>query len=154
MAIRRGRVSKLAAMAAEVVNHWLVTQQKALEEMVPNRLVRWFLRWVYQKYGFAAFHYDGTTYYNLEHRGVFADEADARWAANCKGGGYKQVPFNVPLPEETAQYGVHDFPQSEASADYRNRRLPFTVVPTYGLEQLEAIRRRTDAMVEEYRRSA
>lgn len=150
----KGRVNSWLSMAAEIINCWLVTQQKPLEQLVPNWLIRRLLLWVYQRYGFAAFSFDGKTYFNLEHRGVFSDEATARWWANCDGGGIKEIPFNVPLPEETAQYGKHDFPQSEFSPDYRNRRLPFTVVPTYNLERLEEMRRRTDALVEEYRQSA
>lgn len=144
-------------MAAEIVNHYLVTQQKALEELVPHWILRWFLRWVYQRYGFAAMSCHckhGVTYFNLEQRATFSDPAIARHWANCKGGAYKPIPYNVPLPEETAKYGELDYSQSEASADYRNRQLPFTVVPTYNLQRLEEIRRRTDALVEQYRQSA
>jgi hypothetical protein len=144
-------------MAAEIINHWLVFQEKPLEQVVPNRLVRWFLRWVYQHYGFAAKSCrckHGVSYFNFEPRGTFPNEADARWMANCDGGGLKEIPFNAALGEETAQYGVYDCPQSEASAEYRNRRLPFTFVPTSDLERIAGIKQRTDAFVEEFRQSA
>ncbi len=146
-------------MAAEIVNHYLVTQQKALEELVPHWIVRWFLRWVYQHYGFAAMSCKckhGVTYFNLEQRATFSDPAEARHWANCSGGAYKPIPHDPPqpLPDQTAQYGELDYPQSEASSDYRNRKLPFTVVPTYNLERREEMRRSTDALVEEYRQSA
>lgn len=141
-------------MAAEVINHWLVFQEKPLHEVVPNRFVRWFLRWVYQHYGFAAKSCrckHGVTYFNFEPRGTFPNEADARWLANCPGGGLKEVPFNAALGEETAQYGLLDFPQSEASSEYRRRRLPFSFVPTADLERLSLSLQRTDELVEEYR---
>lgn len=141
-------------MAAEIVNHWLAFQEKPLHEVVGNRLVRWFLRWVYWRYGFAAKSCrckHGVTYFNFEPRGTFADEVDARWAANCPGGGLKQVPFNAALGEETATYAPSDFPQSDASSDYRNRRLPFSFVPTSELERLADIKTRTDSLVEEYK---
>lgn len=141
-------------MAAEIINHWLVFQEKPLQEVVPNRLVRWFLRWVYWRYGFAAKSCrckHGVTYFNFEPRGTFPDEADARWAANCNGGGLKQVPFNIALGEETASYGSSDFPQSEASNEYRHKRLPFSFVPTADLQRLNYGIHKTDALVDEYR---
>ncbi len=144
-------------MAAEIVNHWLAFQEKKLEEVVPNWLVRKFLRWVYWHYGFAAKSCrckHGVSYFGFEPRGTFANEADARWAANCNGGGLKQVPFNAALGEETATYAPADFPQSEASTEYRNRRLPFSFVPTAELERLAEIKLRTDSLVEEFRKSA
>lgn len=144
-------------MAAEIINHWLTFQEKSLQEVVPNRLVRLFLRWVYWRYGFAAKSCrcrHGVTYFNFEPSGTFAAESDARWAANCHGGGIKEVPFNAALGEETATYGKSDFPQSEASTEYRNRKLPFSFVPTAELERLAEIKRRTDALVEEYKKSA
>ena len=155
-AIRKDRVSEALHMAAEIVNHYLVTQQKALEELVPHWIVRWFLRWVYQHYGFAAMSCrckHGVTYFNLEQRATFSDPAEARHWANCSGGSYKPIPHDPPqpLPEITAQYGVLDFPQSEASADYRNRKLPFSVVPTADLERLGHGIRQTDSLIEEYR---
>lgn len=155
--IRSVPASKILAMATEVVNHWLAFQEKALEEVVPNWLVRRFLRWVYWRYGFAAKSCrckHGVTYFSFETCGTFADETDARWAANCNGGGFKRVPFNATLGEQTASYGPSDFPQSEVSADYRNRRLPFSFVPTVELERLAEIKQRTDSLVEEYRKSA
>lgn len=156
-ATQSDRVREALAVAAEIVNHWLAFQEKALEEVVPNRLVRKFLRWVYWHYGFAAKSCrcrHGTTYFSFEPRGTFALESDARWAANCHGGGLKQVPFNAALGEETATYAPGDFPQSEASAEYRHRRLPFSFVPTIELERLAQIKQRTDPLVEEYRKSA
>lgn len=156
-ATQLGRVREALAVAAEIVNHWLVFQEKPLKDVVPNRLVRYFLRWVYWRYGFAAKSCrckHGVTYFNFEPRGTFPNEADARWLANCDGGGLKQIPFNAALGEETGQYSACDFPQSEASAEYRHRRLPFSFVPTVELERLAEIKQRTDSLIEEYRQSA
>jgi hypothetical protein len=49
-----------------------------------------------------------------------------------------ELPLNGMLPEETAQYGKHDFPASEASSLYRNRKLPFITLPRDQLEALGA----------------
>ncbi len=119
-----------------LVNHilntmdvWLVTQRKSLESAVPNRLIRWFLRWVFQRYGFAARDYDGRSYASIEFRGAFLDEAEARWFANCEGGAVKPIPLNDALPEETVSYKAGDVPLSEASPWYRQGvELPFEAV--------------------------
>ena len=109
------------------------------------RVLRWFIRWVYDYYGF------GVTgkgeYCSFEDLGGFDNEADARWAANCRGGSVKTIPYNASLPQETVMFGQHDFPQSEASSYYRNRRLPYTAVPTDYLERLEAVVNRTQEPV-------
>lgn len=116
-------------MNEPVVNYWLVTQRKPLEDVVPHRLVRWFLRWIFKHYGFAARDHNGQCYASIEYRGVFREEGDARWAARCPGGAVKPIPFNSALPEETVQYGVGDVPLSEASQFYRKGvRLPFVAV--------------------------
>src|SRR5215204_840188 len=62
---------------------YLATQQKPLDAhpTMPG-VVKWFLRRVYDYYGFAATDHNGRAYCSVEHRGVFDHEGDARWAAN------------------------------------------------------------------------
>ena len=108
---------------------WLVTQRKSLESAVPNRLIRWFLRWVFAHYGFAARDHDGRSYASIEYRGAYTTESAARYAASCDGGAYKPIPFNEALPEETVSYKAGDVPLSEASSWYRQGvELPFEAV--------------------------
>lgn len=116
---------------------YLVRQQKVLDDYPMPQVLRWFLRWVYNHYGFAGNGCKCGCYCSFEDRGVFVDEADARWAANCHGGSYKQVPLDAALPEETCRFGIHDFPQSEASPMYRNRQLPYCTVPSRQIEWLQ-----------------
>lgn len=108
---------------------------------------RWLARLVYR-------HINWSPDYGIEYQGVYDNEAAARHAASIPGGFYIELPFNAELPQETTSFGAHDFPLSEASSEYRNRRFPFVAVPAYGLEKLEEMRRRTDALVEEYKQSA
>jgi len=116
---------------------WIALQQKSLDDdrCVP-RLIKWLLRWIYNHYGWAATDHDGHSYCKLEFRGTFDNEADARWAASCPGGSYRSLPHNAALPEETCQFGVHDFPLSSASPGYRHRSLPFITVPRADFEAL------------------
>lgn len=149
-----------------VKDHWLATQRKPLEEVEPIWLLRWLLRKYFQWRGFACRSHvcnnedgrhrhgktipcpncqtsvavlcDGKCYASIEYRGTFAEQAAARWAANCPGGEVKPIPFNAPLPEETVSYGVGDVPQSEASQFYRKGvALPFIAVPRERMAQLE-----------------
>lgn len=127
---------------AKVVDHYLVTQRKTLEEVEPIWVIRWLLRKYFQWRGFACRSHcgecDGKCYASVEYRGTFEDLGDARWAANCKGGEVKPIPFNAALPEETVQYGVGDVPMSEASQFYRRGvALPFTAVSREMLARLE-----------------
>lgn len=130
------------AAAVKLVDHYLVTQRKTLEDVEPI----WFIRWLLRKYfawrGFACRSHcgecDGRCYASIEYRGTFADKGAARWAANCYGGEVKPIPFNALLPEETVQYGVGDVPMSEAAQFYRKGvALPFIAVPRDKLAQLE-----------------
>ena len=124
---------KIPAKVVAVADLWLVTQRKPLETTVPNRWVRWLLRWVFSYYGFACRSHcdcDGSCYASIEYRGVFSDEADARWWASCPGGAYKPLPFNMGLPEETVNYKAGDVPFSEMSAEYRKGiSMPYIPVP-------------------------
>ena len=139
-------------MVAAITNLSLVTQRKPLEDVVPNRFIRWLLRRIYEHYGFAARDTDGKTYFNIEYRGVFTDPALARYLASCPGGAVRTVPLDAPLPEETVQYGKEDVPLSEASPDYRRGMiLPFVAVPREEVERLHESILRTNALVEEYR---
>jgi len=133
---------------------YLARQQKPLDDFDMPRVFKWFLLWIYDRYGFAATgfkvlvppdtkpnpsNWQVLDYCSYEDRGVFVKESDARWAANCTGGSHKSVPLNAALPEETCKFGIHDFPQSPASPLYRRRRLPYCAVPTRHVELLNSI---------------
>lgn len=124
----------------EVRDMWLVTQRKPLEEVEPWRWLRWVLRKYFQWRGFACRSHcncDGGCYASIEYRGVFDDEATARWAANCTGGAYKPIPFNTALPEETVSYKAGDVPMSEASQWYRRGvALPYVPIARKDLDAL------------------
>jgi hypothetical protein len=111
---------------------FLVVRRKPLSE-VPT-LYRWLARWVYFRIGWASD-------YSVEYQGVYTDEAEAYHAARGNGCSYSPVPLNASLPLETCQYGTHDTPLSEASADYRKRSLPFMAVPRKEIESLRTLER-------------
>ena len=140
----------------EVRDLQLVTQRKPLEDVVPQWWMRWFLRKVFKYYGFACRSHcgecDGQCYASIEYRGVFDDEAMARWAANCQGGAVKPIPFNAALPEETVKYKEGDVPMSEASPWYRRGvALPFEAVPRGAMERLRQKIHETDHIVERFK---
>lgn len=150
----------------EVRDMWLVTQRKALEDVEPSRWIRWILRRYFAWRGFACRGHvcnnedgrhgngktvncpncdtpvvvlcDGKCYASIEYRGVIDSEPEARYAASCKGGEYKPIPFNAALPEETVTYKAGDVPESEASRWYRRGvLLPFVAFPRSDVERLE-----------------
>lgn len=126
---------------SEVRDMFLVTQRKSLEAVEPWWWLRWLLRKYFEWRGFACRSHcncSGGCYASVEYRGVFDDEAAARFAASCEGGEYKPIPFNAALPEETVSYIPGDAPLSEASAWYRRgAMLPFVAVPRDDLQRLE-----------------
>lgn len=129
-------------MKDEVRDYWLVTQRKSLESIEPWRWLRWLLRKYFEWRGFACRSHcgecDGKCYASVEYRGVFDDEAAARFAASCEGGEYKPIPFNAALPEETVSYLPGDAPLSEVSPWYRRGAiLPFVAVPRAQIKELE-----------------
>lgn len=126
---------------SEVRNYWLVTQRKSLESVEPVRVLRWLLRKYFEWRGFACREHcgecDGKCYASIEYRGVFDDEAAARYAASCEGGEYKPIPLNAALPEETVLYIPGDAPLSEASPWYRRgAMLPYVAVKREDLDAL------------------
>lgn len=140
---------------SEVRNMFLVTQRKSLEKVEPRRWLRWLLRRYFEWRGFACRSHcncEGNCYASVEYRGVFDDEAAARFAASCEGGEYKPIPFNSALPEETVSYIPGDAPLSEASPWYRRgAALPFVAVARNELEKLQEAKNKTDEIVECYR---
>lgn len=136
----------------DMLTAYVVVQQKSLDDdkCVP-RWVKWFLRWVYRRYGWACVDRDGKSYCKLEFVGVYDNATDARWAAMIPGGSYRELPLNASLPEETCQFRVHDFPHSSASQEYRNRKLPYMAVPTRELEKLREATSHSNELVEYYR---
>lgn len=108
---------------------------------------RWLARFVYERIQWAPD-------YGIEYQGVYTDEAEARWAASGQGMFLIELPLNASLPTETCQYGVHDFPLSEASHEYRNRKFQYVAVPCGQLERLQEKIRATDPIVGEMRAKA
>jgi hypothetical protein len=126
----------------QVRDYFLVTQRKPLEDVEPIWLLRWLLRRYFKWRGFACRSHcgscDGRCYASIEYRGIFDNEAEAHYAASCKGGAYKPIPFNAALPEETVCYKAGDVPQSEESPWYRRGViLPFIPVERSQFGQLE-----------------
>lgn len=151
---------------SEVRDMFLTTQRKPLEDVEPWRWLRWILRHYFKWRGFACRSHvcenedgrhgegktvdcpncgtavvvlcDGKCYASIEYRGVYDDDAVARWVANCKGGAYKPIPFNAALSEKTVSYKAGDVPQSEASPWYRRGvLLPFVEIERSKFELLE-----------------
>ena len=124
----------------EVRDMWLVTQRKSLESVEPYWWLRWLLRKYFEWRGFACRSHcncEGGCYASIEYRGVFDDEAAARFAASCEGGEYKPIPFNAALPEATVSYAPGDAPFSEVSAWYRRgAMLPYVAVRREDLDAL------------------
>lgn len=139
----------------EVRDMFLVTQRKSLEAVEPVWVIRWMLRKYFEWRGFACRSHrncEGGCYASVEYRGVFDDEAAARFAASCEGGEYKPIPFNAALPEETVSYLTGDAPLSEVSPWYRRgAALPFVAVARRELEKLQEVKDQTDEIVEYYR---
>jgi len=90
---------------------------------------RFLARWIYKQLNWCPD-------YGIEYQGVYTDEAEARYNASAQGAFYMELPLNASLPDETAQFGVHDFPLSEASAEYRRRRFAYVSIPRVQLEAL------------------
>ena len=110
-------------------------------------LWRWLARLVYKKINWCPD-------FGIEYQGVYEDEAAARHAASMPGGFFMELPLNVELPQETAQYGKHDFPLSEASAEYRTREFAMVAVPRSSMIKLEHQIQRTQPLINEYHKSA
>lgn len=116
---------------------------------------RWLARLVYQRINWAPD-------YGIEYQGVYTDEAEARYAASEVGGFVIAMPLNACLPLQTCQYGTHDFPLSEASNEYRNRKFPFVAVLRRDLDdclrpkfdRLQGKIRETDPIVKGFRAKA
>lgn len=131
---------------------YVVLQQKSLDDdpYVPS-WVKWLLRKIYKRYGWAAVDKNGKSYCKVEFVGIYDNATEARWAAMIPGGSYRELPLNASLPEETCQFRIHDFPYSSASQEYRSRKLPFMAVPTNELEKLREATHNSDQIVEYYR---
>ena len=139
----------------DILTAYVVVQQKPLDTdpHVP-RWLKWLLRLIYRKYGWAAVDHNGKSYCKLEFVGIFDNATAARWAAMVPGGSYRELPLNASLPAETSQFRVHDFPHSSASHEYRKRKLAFQAVPTTELERLREATHQTDELVEFYHSQA
>lgn len=94
-------------------------------------LWRWLARLVYHRLGWCPD-------YGIEYQGVYDTESAARHAASTPGGFYMELPLNAELPEATTQFGVHDFPLSDASAAYRNRAFSYVAISRNDLDALNS----------------
>lgn len=110
------------------------------------------IRFIYFRYGWAATakRTEDGMYYSVEYRGVTPDEAEARYLSSEPNASYTKIPWRSCLPVETAQCGTHDFPLSDVSHKYRNRKLPYSVVPTKELDD----RLLLEAKIEQVARAA
>jgi hypothetical protein len=104
---------------------FLVAKRPPLSEQ--PFLWRWLARFVYQRIQWAPD-------FGIEYQGVYTDASEARHVASGPGMFVIEMPLNASLPLETCQYGSHDFPLSDASHIYRNRRFPFVAVPRKELD--------------------
>jgi len=104
---------------------------------------RFLARWIYAQLNWCPD-------YGIEYQGVYTDEAEARYEASAPGRFYLELPLDASLPDETAQYGVHDFPLSDASHEYRRRKFAYVVIPRVQLEALSQQVERTATCAEEY----
>lgn len=120
---------------------FLVARRPPLSEQ--RFLYRWLARWVYERIQWAPD-------YGIEYQGVYTDESEARHVASGPGMFVIEMPLNASLPMETCQYGSHDFPMSEASSRYRNRKFPFIAVPRKELDD----RLLLEAKIEQVARAA
>jgi hypothetical protein len=106
---------------------------------------QWMVRYIYFRYGWAAMAERDGVKYSVEYRGVTPDESEARYLSSEPNASYTKVPWRSCLPIETVQFSVHDFPLSEVSPSYRNRKLPFV---TYSRADMEALGERIEQTAE------
>lgn len=106
---------------------WLAAKRPPINHL--PYLWRWLARVVYQRFQWCPD-------YGIEYLGVFTEEAEARYHASTAGGFVMELPLNAVLPSAPCQFGTHDFPLSEFSAEYRNRQFPFVAVPRGQLAML------------------
>jgi hypothetical protein len=90
---------------------------------------QWLARLVYRRFQWCPDN-------GIDYIGVFTEEAEARYHASQAGGFVMQLPLNAVLPDMPCQFGTHDFPLSEFSAEYRNRQFPFVAIPRGQLAML------------------
>lgn len=131
----------MPVVATDIPGKWLVQEQRGLNSYPMPWVLKKFLRWVYDYYGFAATAHDGSQYCNVQEVGIYDDKDDARWEMSQRPRdlvtSIKWVPHNCPNPAETCKTGLYDSSDVEVGLLYRNRRLPFTSVPTSQLEHLQ-----------------
>jgi len=130
------------AQVEAVADVYLVVQRRPLSEKPfvwrqLARLVYWAIGW--------------SSDYGVEYQSVCTTESEARYLSSADGWSYTKVPVNGCLPAETCQYGTHDFPLSEASHWYRQRKLPRISFPQHDVMRLEEKLRQADLQVERAR---
>lgn len=142
-------------MDIELRTAYVAFQTKSLDDDpdVP-RLIKWLLRRIYHRYGWTAMDHDGKSYIKWSFLGIFDTATGARVAAMVPGGSWMELPLNESLPEETSQFGAHDFPLSSVSEEYCNRKLPLVAVPRDKVDRLAEGVHSTDRFVQRHRQSA
>lgn len=131
--LTRRRPEKFPAPASNVDSPlhaqsvWLAAKRPSINHL--PYLWRWLARLVYHRFQWCPD-------YGIEYLGVFTDEAEARYHASTAGGFVMELPLNAVLLDGPVQFGSHDFPLSEFSAEYRNRQFPFVAVPRGQLAML------------------
>jgi hypothetical protein len=61
---------------------------------------------------------------DVESQGIYTSRARAEGVLKGSNWFIQELPVNTCLPDETCQYGIHDFPKSAASRMYRERKFP------------------------------
>lgn len=123
--VRENKVSAVAPLHVQSV--WLAAKRPPINHL--PYLWRRLAKIVYDRFQWCPD-------FGIEYLGVFTDEAEARYHASQAGGFVMQLPLNAVLPDSPCQFGTHDFPLSEFSAEYRNRQFPFVAVPRGQLAML------------------
>lgn len=130
------RVLRMVAAEKEVTPEKVCLMTDVWPITVLPKWAQWTIRFIYFRYGWAATarRGDDGMYYSVEYRGVTPDEAEARYLSSEPNASYTKIPWRSCLPIQTAQFSTHDFPLSEVSYKYRNRKLPYSVVQTKELD--------------------
>lgn len=149
VAIPKVRGSKMVAAEKEVAPEiCLLTNVQPITRL--PKWAQWTIRFIYFRYGWAAMAERDGMKYSVEYRGVTPDESEARHLSSEDNASYTKVPWRSCLPMETVQFSTHDFPLSEVSHKYRNRKLPYSVVPTKEIDD----RLLLEAKIEQVARAA
>ena len=147
----RAGLRKMVALEKEMLTKVCLMTDVQPITVLP-KWAQWVIRFIYFRYGWSATakRAEDGMYYSVEYRGVTPDEAEARYLSSEPNASYTKVPWRSCYPVETVQGDTHDFPHSEVSHQYRNRKLPYSVVPTKEIDD----RLLLEAKIEQVARAA